>query len=145
MKSKLPTMSYVIHNSHLVSLSYSHAVDIQSETPQGLCLALLSGWARLPGSSLDFLASVSQLKCQRGQAQSPFLHSQSYCIQFLFSLTFYDYLKLVFLSFLLSVFLHATTRIQIWETHSLISFINHCLPQTKSTSGYRINIPQGTM
>lgn len=60
---------------------------------------------------------VPQLKCQRGQRQSSFLHSLSFCIQFSFLYITYDYLKLVFLSFLFSVFPLATTRIQIWGTH----------------------------
>lgn len=33
MKSKLPTMSYVTSNSHLISLPYTHAADVLPESP----------------------------------------------------------------------------------------------------------------
>lgn len=134
MKSKLPTMSYVKSNSHLISLPYTHSADILPESPHTgplprptLCLGAV------PSSSHDFSATPTQLKCQTGQSQSSFLHSQSCCIQFSFLYIPYDYLKLVFLRFLYSLFsscYHKNTNLR--NTYALSPLLSTVYPTLKA-------------
>ena len=85
IKSKLPMMCYMtLTPTPSLCLSLMLQTHGQSLPPPGAFTTSFSlSGALFPSASPDFSAPASQLKGQRGQPHSSFLHSQFYCINFL--------------------------------------------------------------